>query len=150
MKKILLLAIFLAALAGSLSAQGEGQQLPVQTQIINLSLLEALVAIQATDLAGVFGFIPEDQSAMAMADYLMHNHRALKKFVKKGERDFKEVQGVNDWDKQVLLYLIGINNSVSLPVGVERIPAGLMRRINELGLAPGLPLQIMVQKRNKR
>lgn len=121
-----------------------------QTQIINLSLVEALVAVGAPDLAGIFAFIPDNQSAMAMADYLMRNGRALKRFIKKGEKDYKDVQGINDWDRQVYLYLINMQGATAALSGTEVIPRGWMSRIHTLSLVPAYPLQMMVQKRAAR
>ncbi|MFH1723808.1 MAG: hypothetical protein ABII00_04205 [Elusimicrobiota bacterium] len=126
---------------------GAEGMIPAAPQVINLSLMDALVAVGATDLAGVFSFIPEMQSSMALADYLMHNRKALTKFIKKGEKDLKEVQGINEWDKQVFLFLIGINAQPRLPAGIERIPEKLMKQVNRMGLAQPLPLRIIVERR---
>ena len=142
-------AALLLAVSVPSSAQ-EGAVVPVQSQIINLSLVEALIAVKATDLAGVFGFIPEEQSSMAMADYLMHDHKALKLFVKKAEKDLSVAEGVNEWDKRVLLFLVGIDASGVLPPGIERVPKRWMERINSLSLAQSLPLQVIVQRREEK
>ena len=145
MKKTTLLVAGLLGLAVQAGAQSP--QVPTQQQIINLSLIEALVAIDATKLSGVFAFVPREQSSMAMADYLMHDRKALKKFVKKGERDFKQVQGINEWDREVYLYLVGINSGRFLPAGVERVPKKWLKRIHRMSLARPLPLQVIAQRR---
>ncbi|MFC1679335.1 hypothetical protein ACFL2T_03910 [Elusimicrobiota bacterium] len=139
-------------LAGSLASASWAQQAGVQvpataTRVINLSLLEVLVAIKATDLAGVFNFVAEENTPLAMADYLMHDHRKLKMFIKKQEKDFKEVEGINQWDKRVLLFLVGINGQMRLPSGLKRIPERLMKRVNDSSLKRPLSLQVMVQRR---
>ena len=60
------------------AAARPGQPLPVPQQpMLDLSLLEALVAVDGKDLAGVFGFVPESAAAPAFADYVMHNGSAL-------------------------------------------------------------------------
>lgn len=139
--------------AGLLAAMAAGAaaQPPVpgtaQGGVVNLSLVEALVAVDAQDLAGVFSFIPEDQAPMALADYLMHDRKALKRFVRKGEADLKRSQGINEWDKKVLLYLVGMDSQALLPLGIERIPPSWRARVNALSLAPALPLNIIVQQR---
>jgi hypothetical protein len=141
-------SVVLSALLARPASCAQGQ-IPSSPQVINLSLMDTLVAIDAGDMAGVFSFIPEDRTSMAMADYLAHNHRALKKFIKKGERDVKEVQGIDEWDRQVVLYLVGITSSGGLP-GAKPIPAGWVSRINELALVPAVPLQVIVEKRRNR
>jgi hypothetical protein len=125
-------------------------KVPVAPQIINFSLLEALVAVNASNLAGVFGFIPEDHASMAMADYLVHDQKALKLFIKKCEKDLKVAKGINEWDKQVCAYIVGINASGTLPPEVKPIPPKLMSHVNELLLVDALPLQVVVQRRAGR
>jgi len=121
---------------------------PVQAQVINLSLLEALVAVDAATWRGSSASSPRNATSMAMADYLAHNHKALKKFLKKVERDLKEVQGINDWDRQVILFLVGINGGDILP-GSSR-----SQRVDEpdpeAGAGEYFPLQVIVQKRRSR
>ncbi|HBL18065.1 MAG: hypothetical protein A2X36_08870 [Elusimicrobia bacterium GWA2_69_24] len=146
MRRAWLAAGLLAALAAGAAAQ---PQTPGTAQggVINLSLVDALVAVDAQDLAGVFSFIPEEQTPMAMADYLMHDHKALKKFVRKGERDLKLSQGINEWDKKVLLFLVGMNSQPLLPLGIARVSPAWRARVNALSLAQALPLNIIVQQR---
>ena len=163
MKKALWTALLAAVLgAGPAAAQSNtaGQarapqaaapaaQAP-QGQVIGLSLLEALVAIEHTDLAGIFGFVPEQASSFAMADFLMRDHKSLKLFVKKCEKDSKKANAISIWEKQVLLHLVTIDASGAEAMGMKKIPAGWMDRVNTLSLAEGLPLEIVVQRRAQK
>ena len=85
MSKGLAKAALGALLAAALSAAGSEAQAPApaQTYLISLSLVEALVAIDKTDLSAVFSFVPEQNAPMALATYLMGDQRALKRFIKK-------------------------------------------------------------------
>ena len=160
MKRAFLTALLAAALgAGPAAAQQNptGQTrapqaaapavLAPQGQVIGLSLLEALVAIEHTDLAGIFGFVPEQASSFAMADFLLRDQKSLKLFIKKCEKDYKKAKGISIWDKQVLLHLVTIDASGAEVMGMKKIPAGWMDRINTLSLVEGLPLEIVVQRR---
>lgn len=141
---------FGALAAGRAGAQAPAAvEAPQQPQIINLSLLEALLAVKAQELAGVFGFVEEKNAPAAFADYLFHNRPALKRFVKKGERDSKQAGGVNEWDKQVYLYLLGINASAMLPQGYSRLSSSWVDRLSTLSLAPGLTLSELTARRKK-
>lgn len=123
---------------------------PMQPQMISLSLMDALIAVGAQDLAGVFGFIPDANTAPAFADYLLHERGALKKFVKKGKKDLKETGGVNEWDRLVAMYLIQINGSPALPPGIEHLPKKVEYDVSEIVLAQPLTLQEMTARRGMR
>ena len=127
----------------------EGRSVPPiqQGQLINFSLLEALAAVDAQGLAGLFGFIPESQSAPAFADYLLHHRGALKAFIKKGERDVKELQAINEWDQIVCMYVLQIAGGGMLPPGIEKLPEKLEFRVSGLVLAPPISLQEMTARR---
>ncbi len=142
--RILMLFSLLISAAGPAAAQRE---IPSSPTIINLNLMEALVAIDRTDLVGIFTFVPQKRTSLAMADFLLRNRKALRKFVKKAERDLKQVQGINEWDKGVFLYLVGMSSG-RLPSGVKALSRGWTDRINTLSLAQPLPLSIMVQRRS--
>lgn len=151
MTKALLAAGAALALAGAGSpARAQEPRVPSMDQVINLSLVEALVAVGAADLAGVFGFIPEERTAMAMADYLLRDRKGLKRFIKKGQRDLRELGGVNEWDKQVYLFLVGMTSSGALPAGVRPLSAKTINGIQQLGLARPLSLQEMTVARSAR
>lgn len=128
--------------------QAEPHQVQVvqQPQMINLSLIDALVAIHEEGLAGIFGYIAESNAAPAFAEYLFRTPKALKLFVQKGERDLKETGGISEWDKEVYLYVIGINSN-GTNAGAELLPAKLLDRVATLSLATGLPLSEITMRR---
>lgn len=121
--------------------------MPQQAEIINLSLLEALKTIGDNDMAGVFAFIPSPSVPPAMADYLLHRPKSLKKFVKKGEGDLKAAGGINEWDQQVFVYLLNINSSGILPEDLT-LSKSMLDRVQKLMLAPAMPLQQITLRRN--
>ncbi|HAH08019.1 MAG TPA: hypothetical protein DCM05_16085 [Elusimicrobia bacterium] len=131
------------ALPPSLSVPG------IQPQVIDLSLVEALVAVKRTELAGIFGFVPEAVSSLAFADYLMRQPKALKLFVKKVEKDKKVARGISVWDRQVLLHLVSIDASGGA-LGVKKIEKKMMDRISVLSLSEELLLETIVQRRDGR
>ena len=118
---------------------------PQQPQIINLNLLQALIAIDAQDMAGVFGFVPEANAAPALADYLLHNKAALKRFLKKSEKDLKDVSGVNEWEQQVHRYMLTIYASGTLKAGI--VSKSFMDRVAKLSVAPALSLADITSRR---
>lgn len=140
-------ALLAGLLAAPLRAQPQGAVAP--PQIIDLNLVEALVAVRRPELGGIFAFVPAEHAPLALADYLIQDRRALKLFLKKGRKDFEEVQGVNEWDKKVLLYLVGMASG-PLPPGIKPVPKKVVKEIGALSLAQPLPLQIMTQRRAER
>ena len=144
---VILLACALSA-APLLAAERAVGKVLSGGDILNLSLIEALAAIDHADMAGVFAFIPEEQSPMAMADLLLRNHKALRRFIKKAEKDAAKADAISDWDKQVCLYLTGMLSQGQLPPGLKAVSPRWLGRIHELSLKPGLPLQMIVQKRD--
>jgi hypothetical protein len=152
--KNVLLTIALLTFASAATAQPAPTALPaapsvagIQPQIIDLSLVEALVAIKHTELAGIFGFVPEPVSALAFADYLMRDLKSLKCFIKKVEKDKKLAEGISIWDKQVLLHLVTIDATGDVMMGVRKVSKELMEKVNTLGLAQDYPLEMIVQRR---
>lgn len=122
-------------------------QLPQQAEIINLNLLEALKAIGEEDMAGVFAFIPAASLPPAMADYLLHRPKALKKFVKKGEADLKAAGGITEWDQQVYVYMLNINGSGILPEK-KMLSKSMLDRVQKLMIAPAMPLAQVTLRRS--
>ena len=136
-------ALFLAgafARASSNSIEPPAMQAGV---VLNLNLIEALVAIKSERLGMIFSFVPEDRSALAFANFLMADHKALKMFLGVKERQWKKFKGIARWDKQVFLLLVGMNSQTELPPGIERLPEKLSSRVNELALAQGYELEEM-------
>jgi len=136
--------------AAVLAAAEPGPGVPNAPQIINFNVVEALSSIGGQELGGIFAFIPEERASMAMAAYLMESPKALKRFVKKVSADREEVQGINGWDKEVLLYLIGMGSAGQTSTGGEAIAASMMKRIQALSLESALPREVIVQRRALR
>src|SRR5581483_2723751 len=144
---VLLLLTTAACAAQRPSAQaqpksGTPMPAPAQQSMINLSLVEALVATKHEQLAGVFGLVSEANAGPAFADLLFRDPKALKLFLKKGEADLKQTGAISVWDKEVYLYLVTIQSNASL-VGTASIPAKLFDRVTTLSLAPGVPLSVL-------
>ena len=150
MKRAALLCGLLAAAAGGAgegTAQYMGGAAPSAPNIINMSLMDALVAIKHPELAGVFSFVPDGQSTMAMADFLMRDHASLKRFLKAAEADQKKLKMINGWDKEVCLHIVAAASNQTVPPGAERLSKSLYDRVSMLSLAQGMPLQVIMQRR---
>jgi hypothetical protein len=136
--------------AGRPAAAQSGRSVPNVAQIINFNVVDALAAIGAQELGGVFTFIPDDRASMAMAAYLLESPKTLKRFMKKVSTDLKETQGISAWDKEVLLYLVGMGASGQTSTAGKTIPESTMKRIQEMSLEPALPREVIVQRRALR
>ena len=129
------------------AAQYAGGQSPAAPNIIDMSVVEVLVAIERPELAGIFTYVPEPQLAVAMADFLLRDQASLKRFIKKGEKDLKQAKAVNQWDKEVYLHLVAAGSGgMSIP-GVQPMKKSLLDRVSLLSLSQGIPLQLLVQQR---
>lgn len=149
------LAATLVALSFALSGAQESVVLPErapiqQPQMLDLNLMEALIAAGAADLAGVFGFVPPESAPAAFADYLLHNRKALKRLLKKERKDMAEVGGINAWDKMVFISLLEIHNAGLVPPGVERLSKKEELDVSEAVLARAMSLQEMNATRGAR
>lgn len=148
MKRIAALAVLLAVLSGAEgSAQYMGGAVPAAPNIINMSLMDALVAIRRPELAGVFSFVPDSQSTMAMADLLMRDHASLKRFLKMVEADQKKLKVINAWDKEVCLHIVAAAAHQTVPPGAERLSKRLSDRVSIMSLMSGVPLEVVMQRR---
>jgi hypothetical protein len=114
-------------------------------QMIDLNCIEGLVAIERPKLAGVFSFITEKDTTHAFAILLAGDKKAFKKFVEKGEADFKKAGAVTMWDHQVLLNVINLLAS-PLPE-IEQPGEKLKARAVKLSLAPTAELKDITLKR---
>ncbi|MBI4348491.1 MAG: hypothetical protein HY553_16745 [Elusimicrobia bacterium] len=121
-----------------------------QPQMLDLNLMEALVTVGAHDLAGVFGFVPAEAAPAALADYLLHNRKALKKLLKKGQRDLKELGGVNGWEKMVFIQILQLHSNGPIPPGVERLSKKEEYDVSEIVLARPMTLQEMTTLRGMK
>lgn len=150
MKRAALAALLLVPAFGGARAQYMGGAAPSAPGIISMSLMEGLVAIKHPELAGVFAYVPESQTAVAMADFLMRDHAALKKFLKKVEAEQKALKLVNGWDKEVCLHIVAATSNRTVPPGAEALSKGLFDRVSLMSLAQGVPLELLIQRRAAR
>ena len=136
------------ALAGAPgSAQYMGGAAPSAPGIINMSLMEALVAVKHPELAGVFSYVPDAQTTVAMADFLLRDHDSLKRFLKRVDADYRSVKLVNGWDKEVCLHIVAATANRSVPPGAQELSKRLYDVVARLSLSPGVPLEIIIQRR---
>ncbi len=137
-------ALFALILAVSAASAQVG--VPRSGGLINLNCMDALVAVGRHDLAGVFSFIQEKDSAPAFADLLVRNKAAMKKFLAKLKRNRKAANGITIWDHSVVLYANAIYSS---PIGVtlEKPSKKVRKTLNEMSLSPTLTLQQLRQRR---
>lgn len=131
-------AALLACAAAAAPAASQG--------VINLSCVEALTAVGEADLAGVFSFVPEKDSAAAFADLTARNPKALKKFVAKVEADYKAAKGISAWDKAVLRGVLGLYAS-PLADTLKKPGGKVLSRITELAALPALTLEAITAAR---
>ncbi len=124
-------------------AWGEDSRGP---QMINLSCLEALVAVGQPNLAGVFSFISEKDGPAAFADLLVHDKKAMKKFLAKAEKDFKSADGISSWDHEAVMAAVSIYGS-PLAETLEKPASGTMSRLVALSAAPSLKLEDLARRR---
>lgn len=147
MKRAVLAGLLLVPAFGGARAQYMGGAAPSAPSIIGMSLMEALVAVRHPELAGVFAYVPDSQSAVAMADYLMRDHEALKRFLKKVEGDQRALKLVSGWDKEVCLHIVAATSNRTVPPGAEPLSKKLYDRVSLMSLAQGVPLEIVLQRR---
>lgn len=124
-----------------------GAAAPAAPGIINMSLMDALVVIRHPELAGVFSYVPEQQSTVAMADYLLRDPSSLKRWLKKVEADLDKLKVVDGWDKEVCLHIIAAAPAGSSLPGAKPLPKRLYDRVARVSLAQAVPLQVILQRR---
>lgn len=138
--------ILAAALAAGAAAQEPAGTAPAVGGILNLSCIEALASIGQPKLAGVFSFVPENDSPAAFADLVAHDAKALKKYVEKAEKDFQTAGGVTDWDHQALMFAMNLFSG-PLAQTMDKPSAKVLERMRSLSTAPTMSLQQIVEKR---
>ena len=145
-----------AVLLAVVAVPGWGQPAPAQPPaappqaLIDLSLVQALVAVDAQDLTGVFGYMPEAAVAPAFADYLNRNVAAFKRFQKMARADIKETGGINAWDRTVFLYLMQLDEAPVLPPGLRRLSKKEEFEVSGFILARPLTFSEMAAARGAR
>ena len=140
MSRALLLSLALLLPSGAFS------QAPAGAQLLNLSCVEALVSIGQPNLAGVFSFISEKDGPAAFADLVVHDRKALKKWVAKLEKDNK-IGGVSPWDHEAAVFALQIYAS-PIAETVDK-PGELKDKLSTLVLAPVLTLEELTARRRK-
>ena len=97
-------ALAVCAPSGAQEAVILAEAAPIrQPQMLDLNVMESLVAVGATELAGIFGFVAPENAPFAFADYLLHNRKALKKLTKRELKNLKDVGSVGSWNKLVFV-----------------------------------------------
>ncbi len=134
------LAVSLCLLAAG--AQGA----PVSGGIINLSCMEALAAIEKPELAGVFSFVAEKDSANAFANLVVQKGGSLKKYAAKLEQDSKAAGGITVWDHESVLVVLSLLAG-PLADTLEKPSAKVTRQLSELSLVPAVSLETVSAKR---
>lgn len=134
----LLLAVVLLWAAAPAGAQ----------QLLGTGCMEALIASGQADLAGIFSFISEKDSAAAFADLVVHKKDAMKKYLGRVESDLKAAGGIGVWDHEVLVLVTQFYASPlaqTVPVPAAKTTA----KIGELTLAATLPLDQLSARRKR-
>ena len=142
--RIFLVAAMILGMASALPAQ----EPPSGGSMLNLSCMEALSAVQAGWLSGVFTFIPEKDSTLAFADMVVRNKLIRRKYVAKLMRDHAAARGITVWDHEVVMHILGIYSS-PLASLLEKPDPTTSDRLNMLGLAPTMTLAEMNARRPK-
>ena len=143
MRSFLVSAAFVLSLAAAANAES-----PQGAHILDLSCVEALVAVDQARLAGVFSFIAEKDAIPAFADLLARDPKALKKFIEKVEHDFKIATGISRWDRDVLAAVMSLYGS---PLGdtFPKPAPKVVSRIAELTQETVVPLEQITARRKK-
>jgi len=135
-------ALFLT-LALSAPARSQGA---ADSQMLNLSCVEALASIDEARLAGVFSFVPEKDSPTAFADLIARDQKAMKRYLKKLDRDVKQAGGVSEWDHQVVVAAVSLYGSPMASMLPKQKPATI-EHLATLAQAPAMSLQELTAKR---
>lgn len=136
-------AAFLAAAVVPARAQTSAD-----AHMLDLSCVEALVAIKESRLAGVFSFVPDKDAPQAFADLLVHDRKALKRYLAKLARDDKQAGGISSWDHQVVGLALQIYAS---PIaGTVEKPGSLKGKLEGLSGEPSLSLEQITTRRKSR
>ncbi|MDX6770128.1 MAG: hypothetical protein SF051_11400 [Elusimicrobiota bacterium] len=155
MTRALALVALLAAPAPVLGAQAAAAPAPKAVPaasagpaVVNLSLIEAVAAIEMPQITGLFAFIAEQDASFAFADLIARDPKAMKKYLKKLESDKKVANGLTAWDHEVCASLVNLYAS-SLGATMGRPNEKTMGVINECVLATVVPLSEIVSRRKR-
>ncbi len=118
-----------------------------RVQRVSPAVIEALAAIRARALVGIFRFVAPSEAPTALADYLLRDHAKLKRFVKKLEKDLKKFRAISRWDKYVCLHMVGLGLNRSSPGTGKMLSKKWIARVQELTLVPSLPHRELAMRR---
>jgi len=116
--------------------------------VVNLSLVDALAAIEEPQLGGIFSFIPEKNSTFAFADLLARDKKALKRYLVKLKADLKGAGGLTGWDHEVCATLVNLYAS-PLGASFQKPDAKKMSQVNECVLSQVVSLADVVARRKR-
>jgi hypothetical protein len=142
---VILASLLTVALAGAPGVFAQGAS---DAHMLNLSCVEALVSIGQAHLAGVFSFVPEKDAPAAFADLIVHDKKALKKYLGKLDGDFKQAAGLSNWDHEALIFALSIYAS-PMAQTLDKPSGSQMTRMTELGHAPTMTLEQLTARRRK-
>ena len=152
MKGLLVLAVLGALAVPGRAGQAGGRPAasPAESSggLLDPSCLEALAALEHTDLAGILSFVPEKDVPSAFADFLVRNHSALRRYLGKLEKDLRGSRGISQWDHGVVAKALELYHS-PLADTLEKPSTSIDRRLNSLALAPTLSLEEINSRRRR-
>ncbi len=147
---VLLILATSATLAASQSATA-----PVATRpraipkpgMIDRSLIDDVNAMDEPNLVAVFAYVPLAHQPAALAELLTRDHRGLKRYADKLNRDMQAAGGVTDWDHEVCAVLVDRFETVSDRSGLP--DKKRMSIINECILSRVVPFAELMIKRSR-
>lgn len=153
MIRALVLAVLLVAPAPVLGASAAAapravRQASAGPSVVNLSLIEAVAAIEMPQITGLFAFIAEQDASFAFADLVARDPKAMKKYLRKLKGDMKAANGLTDWDHEVCATLVNLYAS-AIGVTLGRPSDKQMSFINECVLSSVVPLSEIVTRRKR-
>lgn|GEM_PF-2103764 len=110
-------------------------------------LTDALSAIDQPKMRAVFGYVASQYSAMAFADYLVGDSKALKRYVKKISADRRLVGGLTQWDHNVCVVLV--NRFEAAAEAEDRPSASRLSEINQCLLSRVANFQEILMRRKQ-
>lgn len=139
------LTLFLSASLRAEEVSGTPQYQPIAP-----ALSHALHAIDADAVVGVFLFVNPNDGPVALANYLVRDHQALKKYVKSLEKDVKSAQAVSRWDKLVCLHMVALGVDRSVSAKGKVLSKKWAARVQNLTLTPSLNYSEILMRRGGR
>ena len=136
-----------AAPAAAPTKDGAGSAAAITSnQMMDLSLGEALTAVDLIELVGIFNYVSERDAPHAFASYMARDKKALKRYVGKLNGDRAAAGGLTAWDHEVCALLVNLYAGALGPV-VERPKAKIIKSINLCVLSPVMTLQDIAARR---